>query len=50
LAFTFTGIRMVQGGGVTELKADRSLMDTEQLAEDEIRELARDRCRPATHA
>jgi energy-coupling factor transporter ATP-binding protein EcfA2 len=31
---------MVQGGGVTEIKADRSLMDTEQLAEDEIRELA----------
>ena len=32
---------MLQGGKLTELKADRSLMDTEQLAEDEIRDLAR---------
>lgn len=32
---------MLQSGAVTEVKADRSLMDTEQLAEDEIRELAR---------
>lgn len=31
----------LQGGTVTEFKADRSLMDTEQLAEDEIRDLAR---------
>jgi len=31
---------MLQSGAVTEVKADRSLMDTEQLAEDEIRELA----------
>jgi energy-coupling factor transporter ATP-binding protein EcfA2 len=31
---------MLQGGAVSEIKADRSLMDTEQLAEDEIRELA----------
>jgi DNA helicase HerA-like ATPase len=33
---------MLQGGKVTELKADRSLLDTEQLAEDEIKELARE--------
>lgn len=32
---------MLQGGKVTEMKGDRSLMDTEQLAEDEIRQLAR---------
>jgi energy-coupling factor transporter ATP-binding protein EcfA2 len=32
---------MLRSGAVTEVKADRSLMDTEQLAEDEIRELAR---------
>ncbi len=31
----------LEGGKVTEMKADRSLMDTEQLAEDEIRQLAR---------
>ena len=31
---------MLQSGDVTEVKADRSLMDTEQIAEDEIRELA----------
>ena len=31
---------MLQSGTVTEVKADRSAMDTEQLAEDEIRELA----------
>jgi hypothetical protein len=32
---------MLQGGAVTEIGADRSLMSTEQLAEDEIRDLAR---------
>ena len=32
---------MLQSGDATEVKAHRSLMDTEQLAEDEIRELAR---------
>jgi DNA helicase HerA-like ATPase len=31
----------VASGHVTELKADRSLLDTEQLAEDRIEELAR---------
>ncbi|MCX4243948.1 AAA family ATPase [Paraliomyxa miuraensis] len=37
---------MLRSGSVTEFKADRSLMDTEQLAEDEIRELACRRTRP----
>lgn len=36
---------MLRSGKVTELKADRSLMGTEQLAEDEILDLAR-RSRP----
>lgn len=40
------GLHLGDGGVLgdateTELKADRSLMDTEQLAEDEIRDLAR---------
>ncbi len=35
------GVGNPRGVPVTEMKADRSLMDTEQLAEDEIRELAR---------
>jgi len=34
---------MLRSGAVTELKAERSLMVTEQLAEDEIRALARER-------
>ena len=34
---------MLRSGAVTEVKADRALMDTEQLAEDEICTLARGR-------
>lgn len=37
---------MLRSGAVTEVKADRSLMDTEQLAEDEICSLARTHAAP----
>lgn len=37
---------MLRSGAVTEVKADRSLMDTEQLAEDEICALARAWAKP----
>jgi hypothetical protein len=38
---------ILRSGAVTEIKADRALMDTEQLAEDEICALARARAEPS---